>query len=189
LVVGVLPFALADTSIVSSDAQTTPESLNSLIKPIRLKYDLPALAAAIVTSKGLIASGAVGVRKYGTNSPVTVNDQFHLGSDTKAMTATMLATLVEAAKLSWTTTIEQVFPELASKMNPGYRQVTLEQLLAHRAGFTVSSVKPLPLKAWGYKRELETLGIRYPIVHNTVMALAGYKSNNNVVYSSKYHVV
>jgi CubicO group peptidase (beta-lactamase class C family) len=100
---------------------------------------LPALAAAIVTSKALIASGAVGVRKYGTHSPVTVNDQFHLGSDTKAVTATMLATLVEEGKLSWTTTIEQVFPEWASKMNPGYRQVTLEQLLAHRAGFTDES--------------------------------------------------
>jgi CubicO group peptidase (beta-lactamase class C family) len=79
---------------------------------------LPVLAAAIVTSKGLIASGAVGVRKYGTNSPVTVNDQFHLGSDTKAMTVTMLATLVEEGKLAWTTTIEQAFSELASKMNP-----------------------------------------------------------------------
>jgi CubicO group peptidase (beta-lactamase class C family) len=138
-VVGVLRFAPAATPDVSRDARTTPESLNSLLEPIRRKYDLPALAAAIVTSKGLIASGAVGVRKYGTSSPVTVNDQFHLGSDTKAMTATMLATLVEQGRLAWTTTLEQVFPELASKMNPGYRQVTLEQLLAHRAGFTDQS--------------------------------------------------
>jgi CubicO group peptidase (beta-lactamase class C family) len=138
-VAGVLLFARADAPNVSSHAPTTPESLISLLEPIRQKYDLPALAAAIVTSKGLLASGAVGVRKYGTNSPVTVNDQFHLGSDTKAMTATMLATLVEEGKLSWTTTIEQVFPELVAKMNPGYRQVTLEQLLAHRAGFTEES--------------------------------------------------
>jgi len=83
--------------------------------------------------------GAVGVRKYGTDSPVTVNDQFHLGSDTKAMTATLLATLVEEGKLSWTTTLDQVFQDLASKMNPAYRKVTLEQMLAHRAGFTDES--------------------------------------------------
>jgi CubicO group peptidase (beta-lactamase class C family) len=138
-VAGVLLLALADAPNLSSHAPSTPENLNSLLEPIRQSYDLPALAAAIVTSRALIASGAVGVRKYGTNSPVTVNDQFHLGSDTKAMTATMLATLVEEGKLSWTTTIGQVFPELASKMNPGYRQVTLEQLLAHRAGFTDES--------------------------------------------------
>jgi len=118
---------------------SSPENLNSLLEPIRQKYDLPALAGAIVTSKGVVAVGAVGVRKYGTATPVTLDDQFHLGSDTKAMTATLLATLVEEGKLSWTTTLEQAFPELASKMNPAYRQVTLEQMLAHRAGFTDAS--------------------------------------------------
>ena len=128
-----------------SDAKNSPapENLNSLLEPILKKYDLPALAGAIVTSNGLSAVGAVGVRKYGTDTPVTINDQFHLGSDTKAMTATMLATLVEEGKISWTTTLDQVFPELAlgqpSKMDPAYRKVTLEQLLAHRAGFTDES--------------------------------------------------
>jgi CubicO group peptidase (beta-lactamase class C family) len=118
---------------------SSADDLTSLLDPIRQKYDLPALAGAIVTSKGLAGVGAVGVRKYGTNTPVTVNDQFHLGSDTKAMTATLLATLVEEGKLSWSTTLEQVFPELASRMNPAYRKVTLEQMLAHRAGFTDES--------------------------------------------------
>ena len=127
----------------SQSSAPAPENLNSLLEPILKKYELPALAGAIVTSKGLVAVGAVGVRKYGTDTPVTVNDQFHLGSDTKAMTATLLATLVEEGKLSWTTTLEQAFPELVSgqqsKMNPAYRKVTLEQLLSHRAGFTDDS--------------------------------------------------
>jgi len=121
-----------------------PENLNAVLEPVRKKYDLPALAGAIVTSDGLSAAGAVGVRKYGTDTPVTLDDQFHLGSDTKAMTATLLATLVEEGKISWSTTLEQVFPELTApdakaKMNPAYRKVTLEQLLAHRAGFTDES--------------------------------------------------
>jgi CubicO group peptidase (beta-lactamase class C family) len=123
---------------LSSDSQAL-ENLNSLLEPILKKYELPALAGAIVTSKGLAAVGAVGVRKYGTNTPVTINDQFHLGSDTKAMTATMIATLVEDGKTSWSTTIEDVFPDLTSKMNPAYRKVTFEQLLSHRAGFTDES--------------------------------------------------
>jgi len=120
-------------------SQGTPENLNSLLEPILKQYDLPALAGAIVTSNGLTAAGAVGVRKYGTDTPVTIDDQFHLGSDTKAMTATLLATLVEQGKLSWDTTIEQVFSDLAEKMNPAYKKVTLEQLLSHRAGFSDES--------------------------------------------------
>ena len=131
---------LASTSNASNpQTAPAPENLNSLLEPILKKYDLPALAGAIVNSKGLSAVGAVGVRKHGTDTPVTVNDQFHLASDTKAMTATMLATLVEEGKLSWTTTLEQVFPDLAPKMNPTYRTVKLEQLLTHRAGFTDES--------------------------------------------------
>jgi CubicO group peptidase (beta-lactamase class C family) len=125
--------------MASDNANPAPENLDSILAPIRQKYDLPALAGAVVTSHGLIAVGAVGVRKYGSDTPVTVNDQFHLGSDTKAMTATLLATLVEEEKLSWNTTLEQVFPELAGKMNPAYCKVTLEQLLSHRAGFTDES--------------------------------------------------
>ena len=126
-------------STQSINARDSAENLNTLLEPILKKFDLPALAGAIVTSKGLAAVGAVGVRKYGTDTPVTVNDQFHLGSDTKAMTATLLATLVEEGKLSWTTTLEQAFPELVSKMNPTHRKVTLGQLLSHRAGFTDDS--------------------------------------------------
>ena len=67
----------------------TPVDIGSIVGPIREKYDLPALAGAIVTSNGIAAQGVVGMRKYGTQTPVTSDDEFHLGSDTKAMTATI----------------------------------------------------------------------------------------------------
>src|SRR5215472_16531462 len=123
----------------SLQAAPAPEDLRSLLEPILGKHDLPALAGAIVTSKGLQAVGVVGARKYGTKVAATINDQFHLGSDTKAMTATLLAMYVEQGKLGWDWTLERIFPELASSMNPAYRRVTLEQMLAHRAGFSDAS--------------------------------------------------
>lgn len=126
--------AIAGTPLVNP-----PQDLTSLLEPIRKKHDLPALAGAIVTSDGLIGIGAVGVRKYGSGIPVTVNDEFHLGSDTKAMTATLLAMLVEEGKLNWDTPLETALADLAAKMNPAYRKVTIEQLLGHRAGFTDES--------------------------------------------------
>jgi CubicO group peptidase (beta-lactamase class C family) len=75
-----------------------------------------------------------GERKKGSGVMVTVDDRFHLGSDTKAMTATLIAILVEKKLLSWDLTLEKAFPELAGKMTADYRGVTLEQLLRHRAG-------------------------------------------------------
>src|SRR5579883_2612030 len=71
-----------------SAPESAERDLREVIAPIRQKWNLPALAAAIVTGDGIYARGAVGVRKYGSEVPVTVDDQFHLGSCTKSMTAT-----------------------------------------------------------------------------------------------------
>ncbi len=113
---------------------TADPKINNLLEPIRQKYKLPSLAGAIATSKGLLTLGAVGVRKAGTTVPVTVNDQWHLGSDTTAMTSTLVGALVEQGKLKWDMTLEQAFPDLASSMQPALRTVTFLHLLSHRAG-------------------------------------------------------
>ena len=63
--------------------------------PISAVNDLPALAAAVVQDGKIIVSGAVGTHRVGTDIPVTINDRFHIGSDTKAMTALLAAMLVE----------------------------------------------------------------------------------------------
>ena len=117
-----------------AQAPATVQRVDSLLEAVRQKHNLPALAGAIVTGKGPVAIGAVGVRKAGTEVPVTVGDQWHLGSDTKAMTATMIAALVEQGKLTWETTIEETFPDIAATLPPELRRATILHLLSHRAG-------------------------------------------------------
>ncbi|NJM54839.1 MAG: beta-lactamase family protein, partial [Verrucomicrobiae bacterium] len=102
--------------------------------PILKKHNLPAMTAAIVTTRGIEAVCAVGVRKRGTDVPVASGDLWHLGSDGKAMTATLVAKLVEQGRLKWDTTMAGVFPELAGTMHPKFKPVTVAQLLQHRGG-------------------------------------------------------
>ena len=109
-------------------------SLDPILQRYLERYDLPALAAAVIKNGEIIASGAVGTRRAGTNSPVMIEDRFHIGSDTKAMTALIAAMLVESGKIRWTSTVGEVFPELAATMDPAVRGVTLEQLLSHTSG-------------------------------------------------------
>jgi CubicO group peptidase (beta-lactamase class C family) len=109
-------------------------SLNAQLQPYLAKYDLPALAAAVVKDGRIVSAGAVGTRRAGVPIPVTINDRFHIGSDTKAMTALLAAMLVEEGKLQWASTVGEVFPELAEGMDPGLRKVTLLQLLSHTGG-------------------------------------------------------
>jgi CubicO group peptidase (beta-lactamase class C family) len=127
----VLILAIFFGSVGVSGAQT---SLNDILTPYLARYDLPALAAAVVQDGKIIARGAVGTRRAGAAIPVTIKDRFHLGSDTKAMTALLAAMLVEENKLRWDSTVAEVFPELSATMTPGLRGVTLEQLLSHTSG-------------------------------------------------------
>jgi len=83
-----LSFAYFVLCASSSRAQTANDpGLAAILEPIRVKYHLPALAGAIFTQDGVVEMAAVGVRKAGTNIPVTTNDLWHLGSDTKVMTS------------------------------------------------------------------------------------------------------
>jgi CubicO group peptidase (beta-lactamase class C family) len=113
---------------------TADKRVDDLLEPIRQRHKVPALAGAIVTGKGLEAIGAVGVRKAGTDLAVTVEDLWHIGSDTKAMTAALIGRLVEQGKLKWETTIEEAFPDLAPPWPPAFKRITLLHLLAHRSG-------------------------------------------------------
>ena len=122
---------LSFCAVGSAGAQA---SLDSLLTPFLARYELPALAAAVVRSGNIVAVGAVGTRKADAKIPVTVNDRFHLGSDTKAMTALLAGMFVEEGKIRWNSTVAEIFPEIAPKMDPGLRRVTLEQLLSHTSG-------------------------------------------------------
>lgn len=106
----------------------------TLLVPVREKFDVPAMAMAVVTSEGIKYVGAVGVRKRGSDTAVALGDLWHLGSCTKAMTATMIAQLVERGRLKWDTTLADYFPEFAGQMDPAYRKITLSLLLSHRSG-------------------------------------------------------
>jgi CubicO group peptidase (beta-lactamase class C family) len=94
----------------------------------------PGMAAIVI--RGFVAEPerVAGVRRLGSPGLVAPGDRWHLGSDGKAMTATLLARLVERGLLSWDAPLAGMLPPLAPAMRPEYRDVTLTDLLTHRAG-------------------------------------------------------
>lgn len=120
--------------LMSAAEAGPPADLADLLEPIRAASGMPGLAAVVLSGDRVIAQGAAGTRKAGSTRPITIQDKFHLGSDTKAMTATLLAMLVEEGRLKWDTTVGEIFTGLADPMDPAWRNVTLRQLLTHRAG-------------------------------------------------------
>lgn len=123
-------------------ADTADQPIGEAIEPIRKQHNLPALAGALVTRDGPTRVGAVGHRRQDDGPKVTADDKFHLGSCTKAMTATLLATFVEDGSLAWETTLADALPDLARSMRAEYRGVTVEQLLAQVSGFSEATEAP-----------------------------------------------
>jgi CubicO group peptidase (beta-lactamase class C family) len=117
-----------------SGTREEQQGFEALLQRVRGESGVPALAAAFVRGSELVAAAAVGVRRIDRGDPVTLDDRFHIGSVSKPLSATVIATLVEDHVLRWETTVAEVFPELAGQVNPVYLGVTLENLLSHRAG-------------------------------------------------------
>jgi CubicO group peptidase (beta-lactamase class C family) len=125
--------------------------LSSILEPLRQTNRLPALAAAVVKQGQTIAVGAVGLRRAGGSARVTTRDKFHIGSCTKSMTAVLAARLIEEKRLSWTTTIGDVFPDLMTGAQPAWRDVAIEQLLGHRGGAPNKVERSLWKECWGFQ--------------------------------------
>ena len=101
---------------------------------LRNRDHTPGIAALVQIDGKVAAESAKGSRALGHPEPVTVDDRWHIGSCTKAFTATLIAILAERHVLSLDDTLEVSFPSLAKTMHPAYRHVTVRQLLSHTAG-------------------------------------------------------
>jgi CubicO group peptidase (beta-lactamase class C family) len=110
-----------------------PADLSDVLRPIRERFDVPAMWGAVLVGDGLAGIGVDGVRRRGSPDRATTADRVHLGSCTKAMTATLAATLVSDRTLSWDATVPAAFPGLA-KVDPGWKGATLAHLVTNRAG-------------------------------------------------------
>lgn len=120
------------------DLQARSKDLSLLLETTLSEYNVPGMGALILTSDQILAYEVAGVRARNCKNKITKADLFHLGSDTKAMTAALLGMLVDKHFIHWNTKIVDVFPELKNTINLAYQQVTLKDLLTQRSGLAAN---------------------------------------------------
>jgi len=98
----------------------------------RSAHGVPGMGVAILRDRE-IRVGVAGRRRVDRDAPLLSGDAFHLGSDTKAMTASVVARLVDRRVLHWNERLQEALPD-ADGMDPAFRSVTLETLMRHTAG-------------------------------------------------------
>jgi CubicO group peptidase (beta-lactamase class C family) len=139
-----ITFAGSQGSIMADETKATgSDKFNSELEKLVATYKVPGLAAARVTTEGVVIQGCAGVRKNKSSEKIGPHDRFHLGSNTKSMTATLAAMLVQEKKLGWDTTIAEIFMPKGYEINENFGKATLKQLLSHRAGLKqISGTEP-----------------------------------------------
>ncbi len=114
----------------------------------------PALGGMVVTPTGVAFLEVAGRRRIDGPDRVTVRDKWHLGSNTKAMTAALYGKLVEDGAAKWGVPLRALFPDLT--LDPAWAATTLEDVMSHRAGLSDKGLIGIPwlIAAQGDKRSL-----------------------------------
>lgn len=125
-----------------------PMVLDGIIEP----RGVPGISAAVTCSPDTFFEWHAGVRRFDSTVKVQPDDLWHIGSNTKAMTAVMIAKLIEEGHFSWDTTVWDLvydkdllpgkgpgaFPLLFPNINHHFKNVTVEKLASHRSGIIMS---------------------------------------------------
>ena len=115
-------------------APTDAESLQKLLDALVVANGVPALGAALIKPSGVAFMAVSGAQVIDRPERVSTDDPWHIGSDTKAMTAALYARLVDRGSTKWRATLPELFPDLADTMAPEWKSITIEALLSHTAG-------------------------------------------------------
>jgi D-alanyl-D-alanine carboxypeptidase len=132
------------------------QNLASYVDSIRVKNSMPEIGYAIINPDTILQLTTLGYHKFSDRDTATIKDLFHLGSNTKAMTAFVAAKLVEEGKINWATNFFDLFPVWKEESDPAYWQLSLQKLLSHRGKilpFTAAAEFKILPKFTGSKQE------------------------------------
>lgn len=135
---GLIVMALACLCVPAVGQEIPPAgfelALQQRLDKTRAEHDLPALWAGKFGLDGSSVICASGVRKLGEPDKAQPNDIVHLGSCTKAMTATVIGQLCTEGKLRLTSSLKEIFSDREELVGSNWGDVTVQELLQHRSG-------------------------------------------------------
>lgn len=160
------------------------QNFTEIAETIMKKDSIPEMTFAIITKDSILIKKTLGhhkIKEIKEKSNAKISDFFHLGSNTKAVTGFIAASIVESKKIEWSTKFFDLFPELKNESNPEYFDVTLEDLLSHRAKiqpFTSGAEYQKLPKFSGSKQQKREKFVEY------ILTLPTVENNNIYNYSN-----
>jgi len=111
------------------------DSIDSYITRAMSDWEIPGLSVCIVKNGKVVLMKGYGVKELGGNDKVDENTLFMIGSNSKAFTATAIATLDAENKLSLDDKVTKWIPQFKLENKAAGEQAIVRDLLCHRIGF------------------------------------------------------
>ncbi|MGE4360209.1 MAG: serine hydrolase domain-containing protein, partial [Lysobacteraceae bacterium] len=131
-IAGVLAGAAA---LALAGAQAAPQAeYDRLFDETMAHYALPGMALGIVEDGQVVYRRSAGTRLAGSGEDIDSQTIFKIASNSKAMTAALLARLVDAGRLRWDDPVTRHLPRF--RMNDPWvtRNIQVRDLLIHNSG-------------------------------------------------------
>ncbi len=136
------PAARSAVPIPEANIKRAVARLPQLVKTVMANTGIPGLAVAVVHDGKTVFAQGFGVRKEGSDAPVTADTVFQIASLSKSISGTVAAKAISDCAvsgsgcegLSWNTPVHPYLPEFGLSDPWVTRHVTVGDLMAHRSG-------------------------------------------------------
>ena len=150
------------------------------------EFDVPGMAVAVVKDGQVVLAKGYGVRRAGEPAPVDADTLFGIASNTKAFTCAALSILVEEGKLAWDDPVTKHLPEFQMYDPWVSREVTVRDLVTHRAGLGLGGGDLMWWPPTTFTRREIVRGIRFVKPASSFRSRYAY---NNVTFVAAGEVV
>ncbi|MEO6227988.1 MAG: serine hydrolase [Thermomonas sp.] len=115
-------------------AGPTPDVIDASVRATIARYHLPGIAVGVIEDGKVVYARGYGETAAGSGDAVTSKTLFKIASNSKAMTASVLARLVQQGKLDWDDPVVKFLPAFAMHDPWVTVHMTVRDLLVHNSG-------------------------------------------------------
>jgi CubicO group peptidase (beta-lactamase class C family) len=125
--------------VAARAAEGALDGLESQVARVLEELHVPGMAVAVVKDGDVVLSQGYGVRQVGEPGLVTEDTLFGIASNSKAFTTAALSILVEEGRLAWDDPVTRHLPEFQMYDPWVSREITVRDLVTHRAGLGIGA--------------------------------------------------
>jgi CubicO group peptidase (beta-lactamase class C family) len=128
------PQAISKASAQASWSTAKQTQFDQDIQAALLIADVPGASIAIIKGGQIVSLKGYGVKQKGRIEAVKADSQFMIGSVSKPVSTTLMATIVDAGAAAWDTPAKQIYPSFRVADAALSSQVTLRNLVCNCIG-------------------------------------------------------